>query len=52
MDEEPLQPVAQGIAQFGGALQPAPPRVIEDAGIEAQGRVLREVPSAVEPKDN
>lgn len=45
VDEEPLQPVAQGIAQFGGALQPAPPRVIEDAGIEAQG-----VPSAVEPQ--
>ena len=50
VDEEPLQPVAQGIAQFGGALQPAPPRVIEDAGIEAQGSVLREVPSAVEPQ--
>jgi len=26
---------AQGIQQFGGAAQPAPPRVIEDAGIQA-----------------
>jgi hypothetical protein len=36
VDEQPLQPVAQGIAQFGGAIQPAPARVIEDAGIVAQ----------------
>ena len=28
--------VAEGIAQFGGASEPAPPRVIEDAGIQAQ----------------
>ena len=27
--------VAQGIQQFGGAAQPAPPRVVEDAGIQA-----------------
>ena len=34
-DPRPGQ-VAQGIAQFGGAVQPAPNRVIEDAGIQAQ----------------
>ena len=34
--EEPREgQVAQGIQQFGGAAQPAPPRVIEDAGIQA-----------------
>ena len=37
---EPLQPVAEGISQFGGASQPAPDRVIEDAGIVEQ-RQLR-----------
>ena len=37
VDVEPLQPVAQGIAQFGGATQPAQAaRVIEDAGVVAQ----------------
>jgi hypothetical protein len=36
VDEQPLQPVAQGIAQFGGAAQPAPPRVIEDAGVQSE----------------
>ena len=42
VDEQSLQPVAEGIAQFGGASQPAPPRVIEDAGIVAQpARELR-----------
>ena len=42
--DEPLQPVAEGIAQFGGAAQPAPDRVIEDAGIVAQPqRQLREL---------
>ena len=34
VSEEPLQPVARGIAQFGGASQRAPERVIEDAGIQ------------------
>lgn len=34
--DEPLQPVAAGIAQFGGAAQPAPPRVIEDAGVQSE----------------
>ena len=36
-EEEEPRPgqVAEGIAQFGGAAAPAPPRVIEDAGIEA-----------------
>ena len=45
VDVEPLQPVAQGIAQFGGATQPAQAaRVIEDAGVVEQqepGRQLR-----------
>tara|TARA_R110002072_G_scaffold125706_1_gene261973 strand:- start:688 stop:3384 length:2697 start_codon:yes stop_codon:yes gene_type:complete len=36
-EEEEPRPgqVAEGIAQFGGAAAPAPPRVIEDAGIVA-----------------
>jgi len=42
--DEPLQPVSEGIAQFGGAPQPAPDRVIEDAGIVAEPqRQLREL---------
>ena len=33
--DEPRQgQVAQGIQQFGGAAQPAPPRVVEDSGIQ------------------
>ena len=35
-DEPRPGQVAEGIAQFGGAARPAPPRVIEDAGIVAQ----------------
>ena len=34
-DEPRPGQVAEGIAQFGGAARPAPPRVIEDAGIVA-----------------
>ena len=34
--DEPLQPVAAGIAQFGGARPGATERVIEDAGIQEQ----------------
>ena len=37
-DEPREGQVAQGIAQFGGAARPAPPRVIEDAGIQAVER--------------
>ena len=36
--------VAQGIAQFGGAVQPAPDRVIEDAGIQVQPELRPLVP--------
>ncbi len=43
-DEPRPGQVAEGIAQFGGAAQPAPDRVIEDAGIVAQPqRQLREL---------
>ena len=42
-DPRPGQ-VAQGIAQFGGAVQPAPNRVIEDAGIQAQPELRPLVP--------
>jgi len=34
--DEPLQPVAAGIAQFGGAARPAAGRVIEDAGVQSE----------------
>ena len=42
--DEPLRPVSEGIAQFGGgaSTRPVPSRVIEDAGIVAQpARELR-----------
>lgn len=41
--DEPLRPVSEGIAQFGGgaSTRPVPSRVIEDAGIQEQS--LREL---------
>ena len=42
-DEPRPGQVAEGIAQFGGAARPAPPRVIEDAGVVEQQEPQREL---------